>query len=340
MQDVADSVGVSKMAVSGVLNGKNKTSAQTRAAILEAVERLGYEPNPHAQNLARARVSETIGLLALWFDYGVASQKIHLIQNALNEQGFEVPLYGLGLRDARDEASQVAAIARARRHDLRALVCATNWLRPKALDELRRYQDAGGTLVCYDYAADIACDQVIFDRQASDYQAARHLLELGHRQIVLAFHGFAPTAPERFGGYERALREFGVTPCAEWILQGLDRENYAAGGVTIAQQFLQMAERPTALCIYNDTAAFSFIAEAQRHGVRCPDDISIVGYDDHPLSRHYPVPLTTMAHPAEQIAEGVTRFLLNRLNQEYQGEPRQQTVNSELRVRQSTRRLP
>ncbi len=339
MQDVADEVGISKMAVSHVLNGRNKVSSKTREAVLEAVSRLGFEPNVHAQRLAQGGVSDTVGLIALWFDFGVAAQKIHLIQNALNEQGFDVPLYGVGLRDRYDESVQVAAIAKARAQQPRALVCATSGLRPRALDELQRYQDQGGILVCYDYATEMSCDHVLFDREDNTYQAARHLLELGHRDLGIAFHGVSKNSQERLSGFHRAVREFGAQTRPTWIFEGQNNSNYAEGGLQIAARYLGLAKRPSALCIVNDYAALSFLAAVQRAGVECPANISVVGHDDHTLSRYYPVPLTTVSHPAETIASHVTQFLLSRINGEYSGPPRQVTVKGELLIRQSTVRL-
>ncbi len=336
MQDVADVVGVSKMAVSYVLNGKNKVSSATREAVLAAVQKLDFEMNPHAQRLANGHCTDTVGLIALWFDYGVASNKIRHIQNILNEQGFNVPLYGMGLIGRHDGDVQAAAVARVRRQKQRALVCAPAGLGPKALAELQRYQEEGGVLVCYDHPITLDCDHVLFDREDNTYRATRHLLELGHRRVGIGIHGSMRGAQERFQGYRRALREFGAESRDAWVFEGQENIDYSEGGFNIAAQYLSLKERPSALCIINDYAALSFMATVERAGLKCPQNVSVVGHDDHPLSRHYPVPLTTVSHPAQLIAQHVTQLLVSRINGEHQGPFRQIVVQSELIVRSST----
>nr|MBC7612692.1 LacI family DNA-binding transcriptional regulator [Pseudopedobacter sp.] len=154
MQDVAREVGVSKMTVSYALNGTGRMSEKTRQAVLEAAQRLGFERNPHAQRLSNGRSNNTVGLFSLWFDFGVGTQKMQLIQNTLNERGFDVPIYGAGLRDCREANAQAAALSVIRRQKPDALVCSTAGLHEKALEELRRYQNEGGVLVCYDHPVD------------------------------------------------------------------------------------------------------------------------------------------------------------------------------------------
>ena len=339
MADVAREVGVTKMTVSFALNGTGRVSDEMRQTVLEAANRLGFEPNPHARNLSAGRSRNTVGLFTLWFDFGVGTQKIQLIQSILNRRGFEVPIHGVGLQDYHDESLQVAAIANLRRQKPRALVCFVHGLQSKALDELRRFQDEGGILVCYDNPLDLDCDQVLFDREDNTYQAARHLAQLGHREIGLAFHGSVPAGNPRLGGVQRALREVGAEFRSEWLLQGHDRRDYATGGSNLARAFLALKNRPSALCIVNDYAALVCMAELERAGVGCPRDVSIVGHDDHAIARHYPVPLTTVAHPSEAIADAVAELLLSRLDGRYEGAPRQITVRGDLIVRQSTAAL-
>ena len=338
MSDVARVAGVSKMTVSFALNNTGRVSEKTRKIVMEAAQQLGYEPNPHAQNLSNGRSNNTIGLFSLWFDFGVGSQKIQLIQSALNQSGYDVPIYGIGLHDHYSEAAQMGAIASIRRQKPRGLICFTNGLRPDALLELRRYQDEGGLLISYDYPTDLDCDTVLFDRVDNTYQAAKHLLDLGHRQLGYADHGFARTDGPRALGFRNALAEVGGETRPEWFLGAERTRDYAHGGRILAEKYLTLPEhnRPTAMCIVNDYSAMVFINELERAGIHCPRDVSVVGHDNHAMSQFARVPLSTVSHPSEIIASRAAEFLLSRLSGEYDGPPRSFTARGELIARQSS----
>ena len=336
MLDVARVAGVSKMTVSFALNNTGRVSEKTRVIVMEAASQLGYEPNPHAQNLSNGRSNNTIGLFSLWFDFGVGTQKIQLIQSALNRNGFDVPVYGVGLHDHYNEDVQASAIASLRRQKPRGLICFTNGLQPKAMLELRRYQDEGGLLVSYDYPTDLDCDAVLFDRVDNTYQAARHLTDLGHRTLAYADHGFARLNGPRVIGFRRAIAEVGGEWRPEWLLEAESARDYAEGGRILATKFLELRERPTAICIVNDYSALVFINELERAGIHCPDDISVVGHDNHAMSQFARVPLSTVSHPSEGIAAQAAQFLLSRLNGQYNGPPREFTARGELIARRSS----
>lgn len=336
MSDVARVAGVSKMTVSFALNNTGRVSEKTRVIVMEAAQQLGYEPNPHAQNLSNGRSNNTIGLFSLWFDFGVGTQKIQFIQSALNQSGFDVPIYGIGLHDQYNEEVQALAIASVRRQKPRGLICFTNGLQPKALLELRRYQDEGGILVSYDYPTDLDCDAVLFDRVDNTYRAAKHLTELGHRKLGYADHGFARINGPRVIGFHRAIEEVDGEWRPEWLLEAGSARNYAEGGRILAAKFLELRDRPTALCIVNDYSAIVFINELERAGVRVPDDVSVVGHDDHAMSQFARVPLSSVSHPSETIAQHAAQFLLSRLSGEYDGAARSFTACGELIARQSS----
>lgn len=336
MSDVARVAGVTKMTVSFALNNTGRVSEKTRKIVMQAAQELGYEPNPHAQNLSNGRSNNTVGLFSLWFDFGVGTQKIQLIQSALNRKGFDVPTYGIGLHDHYNEEVQTSAVSSIRRQRPRGLICFTSGLQPKALLELRRYQDEGGILVSYDYPTDLQCDTVLFDRVDNTYQAAKHLTDLGHRQLGYADHGFLRTDGPRLIGFRRAVEEVEGQWRPEWLMEARSARDYAEGGRLLAQQYLALRDRPTAMCIVNDYSALVFIAELARAGVRCPEDVSVVGHDDHAMSRFASVPLSSVTHPAESIAEHATQFLLSRLNGEYDGPPRTFAARGEIIARQSS----
>ncbi len=145
ISDVARQVGVTKMTVSNVLNGKSQKSAY-RETILRAAQELNYQPNPHAQRLANGRCHNTISLLSLMLDMGVGTSKIQMIQGLLHERGYSAPIHAYGLIAENTLADRSSLLGELRLQKPRAIVCYASGMRPDALDELRRYQDEGGLL--------------------------------------------------------------------------------------------------------------------------------------------------------------------------------------------------
>jgi DNA-binding LacI/PurR family transcriptional regulator len=162
-------------------------------------------------------------------------------------------------------------------------------------------------------------------------------LELGHARIGYAHHSPVHGRDERRSGVERALRENGLKLPQKWIFRGNQPTDHTAGGRELADQFLALPaqKRPAALCIVNDLAAMAFIAALQKNGVRVPDDLSIVAHDDQPLAEFAAVPLTTVTHPAYEIACQVVQVLQKRLGGS--AEPHQRlVVRGQLITRAST----
>lgn len=337
ISDVARAAGVAKTTVSYALSGKGQISPQTRELVLQTAKELGFEPNLHAQRLSNGRCKTTVGLFSLYLDMGVGAQKIRAIQGLLLRRGYHMPIHTCGYYQE-DAELQVSMLAELRRTRPVAIICNTMGLSAGALAELRRHQAEGGVLVCYDYPLDLDCDQVIFDREDNTYQAARHLLELGHRRLGHATHNSLQSGDARTRGFARALKEFGLSLEDAWAFGADQPLDYEAGGRAIAQRFLSLpqGERPTGVCIVNDYAALAFMAEVSSAGLRVPEDVSVVGHDDLFLANSFSPPLTTSAHPTQALAEKIVELLCSRLDGASTLPPRRITVCGELKVRQST----
>jgi len=340
ISDVAEAAGVTKSTVSLALADKGNFSPKTRSAIKRVARRLNYEPNPHARRLSTRRFDKTVALFTLSLDLSVATKKLQLLQSLLVSAGFEAPLHASGCGVHATPPEQMTLMKTLCRQQPRAIVCNVHNLVPDVLSELERYQSEGGYVVCYDYYADLAVDKVLFDREDNTYQAVRHLLELGHRDIAIATSGGPVGA--RLAGFLRALEEFGIVPRDEWLMGsevidnvGIHSGLYELGGVRLAADFLKLKKRPTAVCLLDDYTAVGFAAELGRAGVRVPQDVSVVGHDDSPIARYGHLLLTTVTHPVAEIANNVMELLQSRMDG-YEGPPREITVRGKLVVRQST----
>jgi DNA-binding LacI/PurR family transcriptional regulator len=331
---LARATGLSKTTVSSALSGNGRVSSATREAVLEAASRLQYEGNYYAQHLKK-RCSRTIGLFSLNLDTGIETQKIKSIQRLLANWGYDVPIYSYGSYGGGEEVDQRALLSTVRRQKPQAIVCSLRGLESQTLQELERYVAEGGTVVCYGYPDQEVSgyDQVVFDEDDNTYQAARYLLELGHRDIGLYIPGARKREEPRFVGFCRALEEWNVAVRSDWFFSS--RELYEEGGAAMATRLLALDERPTAMCIVNDHAASAFVNEVQRGGLRVPHDLSVVSHDDSPVARYCAVPLTTVSHPVETVAQHVVELMCSRLDGTYQGAPRRVIVEGDLVVRDS-----
>ena len=350
INDVAVALGMHKSTVSLALSGKGTISSETRRRVLSVAHELGYEPNAHAQRLAQGQTGSTVCIFSGVLDVGLATEKILLLQQALTVRGLETPLYtgytpSGGAGEA--QAAQVKQLCRLRP---RALVCAALRVHPLVLRELEIFQRGGGLVITYDTPVPLACDQVIFDREHNAYQAARHLLEQGHRRIGLGMsqvsdvtpglnssagqENLSDPQPHRLRGFRRALAEYGLNLRDDWFFR---TTTYEKGGAEMAQQFLQLQERPTALAIVNDYVAMAFMVEVMRAGVRIPHELSVIGHDDQPIAAYCPVPLTTMTQPVERIVQAVADFVIDRTTGEAgaMAAPRKTLLTGELIQRDS-----
>ena len=315
--DIARQLSVHKSTVSLALSGKGNVSAKTRDRVVTAARDMGYEPDANAQRLARGVHDSLVCLFSGGLDVGLTTEKILLVQENLSARGLDVPIYTYTASE--NGAGQLAQVRQLCRQRPRAIVVAAQQIDPLVLGQLKLYQEGGGVVVSYDLPLAIDCDQIIFDREDNAYQAARYLLDRGHRRIGIGFSRLTGPAagsegdPEtpRMRGFRRALAEFDIQPRAEWVFHNA---TYEKGGAEMARQFLALSERPTGLCIVNDYVALAFMVEVRRAGVAVPGDVSIVSHDNQPIAAYCPVPLTSVTHPAEEIARRVVEALLSRLS--------------------------
>jgi LacI family transcriptional regulator len=318
IHDVAAALGMHKSTVSVALSGKGNLSAATRERVLQVARELGYEPNPLAQRLAHGGSHDLVYVFSGNLDVGLMAEKVLLIQQGLREHSLEAPLYVCGEVGGGGVASQTEQIRRLCRQRPRAIVCATQRLEPDVYRELEKYQQDGGIVVTYDLPIPLKCDQVIFDREDNAYQAARHLLENGHRRVGIGMSTIAgwslhdPNHPAayRLQGFRRALAEYGVPVRKKWVFEN---PTYEMGGGAMAREFLKLHDRPTGVCIVNDYVALAFAVEIMRAGVRVPQDVSIVAHDNQPITTYCPVALTSATQPVAQISETVIRLLIERI---------------------------
>jgi GntR family transcriptional regulator of arabinose operon len=194
----------------------------------------------------------------------------------------------------------------------------------------------------------LAFDFVTSDNYAGGYAATEHLVGLGHRRIVFLSRPMLQLLPvaERLRGYQDAMQDAGLTPLEPW-LAGVAGQEMVAGDalrtyrdassqeIREIARYLEEPQRPTAIFAINDLTAMHALRAASLMGMRVPDDLSVVGFDDMNIVANLEVPLTTVAQDTLRIGSRAAELLIERI-EGYDGPPRKEVVPIQLRVRAST----
>jgi DNA-binding LacI/PurR family transcriptional regulator len=342
IQDVALAVGAAKSTVSAAFTGKGRVSPERRAEILNTARELGFEPNPHAQRLSNGRSANMVGLFSLTLDY-MAWQTMSHLHHELADRGYEAPLYtyGYSLEDWPDYRSLLSSLIR---QQPEGIICNTFKLPPEAADIFCQYLQKGGTVVSFYSPLNVPCDQIIFDREMDIRLAIRHLLEAGHHDIGLGGLVTHELFQFRVEGFRRELEVHGISLTPSWLIDAGSGEKSnivtdEARGAVLAEQFLKLKKRPTALCIVNDTVAATFVHQLLAKGYKVPQDVSVIAIDGMPITLYSVVKITTMAQPREEMALQAVQFLLERLTGAYKGEPRKIVYTGKVIARDSVRNM-
>ena len=301
ISDVARRAGVSTATVSHVLNGTRFVSPATRQRVLAAIEELRYQPSAVARGLATNK-TYTVGMVVADITNPFFAQLVRGVEDRLAPAGYGLFICNTDERPER-EADYLDLLLRKRVDGL--VVAPTGALQPRYGDFVRR-----GTPVVYvDRRLPEAVGPFVgIDNVAAGYLATEHLLRLGHRRIgFLARHPSLYTVSGRIGGYRRALADFGVAVDEGLICTVSPYQERAVEG---AHRLLTMEPRPTAVITGNHIMTLGLLQAVQERGLRIPEDLSVVCFDDHAWSPLFSPPLTVIAHPMEELVQAVVATLL------------------------------
>jgi DNA-binding LacI/PurR family transcriptional regulator len=299
LEDVAAAVGLSTASVSLVLRGVAGPSAQTRERVLQAAAELGYRPDRTASLLARKR-TRVLGVPVVLRD-AFRAELAEELQVAAAAAGYSLALNAI--TPVHDERWVIEALL-----DLRceALVLLSPELPP---DELQALGERMPVVVVGRHVAPGSFDVVRVADDDGVGQAVDHLVELGHRRIVHVDGDGWAMAVDRRAGFLAGLARHGL-PAEDAVLPGGYLE---VDGAAAARALLERPELPTAVVAANDRAAIGLLDVFVRAGVRVPQDVSVVGYDDSDLARLAHVELTTVSQRGpdqarEAVAAAVARL--------------------------------
>jgi LacI family transcriptional regulator len=325
--DVAREASVSYTTVSRVVNDKGSVKPETRERVLMAMTRLGYVVDQRARSLAGGR-SQVIGLLVHDVGTSYIGEVIRGIDAELAPAQYDLLLYTTHRRKTK-ESAYVVTLTRGLADGL-LLVLPRN-----PGDYLSTLREHRFPHVLIDHrGVDEVTPAVAATNRQGAYNATEYLVELGHRRIGFITGAMDQMcARDRLEGYRAALADRGINLDPELVYEG---DFFQPLGYAGASALLELSHPPTAILASNDVSAFGVMEAIREHGLRIPDDVSVVGFDDIPQAAHVHPPLTTVRQPLEKMGRTATRMLLEYIKDPQRPIERTE-LSTELVIRQSCR---
>lgn len=323
VSDIARAAQVSPSTVSRVLTGSSPVAPEKRAAVLDAIERLKFRPNFTARALVRGR-SMTIGVLTQSLLSQFYGEIATGVEEGLAHSGYH-PIFASGNWVADDEREAINTLLNRKVDGLIVL----GGQHPE--EELRALAEQIPMIVVGRVLEGLEAQCLRVENFEGAYQAVQHLIALNHREIAhITGHHTHADAAERHRGYARALRDAGLAYDERLVV---DSNFLEPGGLVAIETLLARSARFTAIFAANDQLAYGARLGLYRHGLRVPEDVSLIGFDDLVNSAYTTPPLTTVRHSmlaqGQLAAQAILRMLA--------GEPPDlQPISTELVRREST----
>jgi LacI family transcriptional regulator len=304
--DVAKAAQVSPSTVSRILNGTARVSLEKQTRVQNAIEALNFEPNIIAKGLKRGRTF-AIGVLSQHFSSTYHGEQLEGIEDGLQGTAYHpVIISARSSRTSRtDERRTFEALTE---HYVDALIVLSGSLSD---DELRKIAARKPLVITNRIVPGLEDRCLTIDNVRGGNLATRHLLSLGHRRIA---HIGGPigrsNCDNRLEGYKNALKEFGVPYDPNLVVRNAIQEHE---GVLAAQHLLARATNFSAIFCVNDNTASGVQLALHQHGLRIPDDVSLVGFDDLYPTRFMTPPLTTVRQHVRQIGHSAARAVIDLL---------------------------
>ncbi|MBT2233300.1 LacI family DNA-binding transcriptional regulator [Nonomuraea sp. NEAU-A123] len=344
--DVARDAGVSPATAGRVLGGYGTPAPELVHRVQASAKRLGYRPNDVARSIVTGS-TRVVGVVVSDLENPFFARAVSGISDRARDAGYEMLLISTGM-DVERERSAVEALM-VKRVDGMIVASAS----VSEGTHLRRVREAGVPLVLLDRRNDGAgaVDAVLLDNRAAAHRAVSHVLDEGHRAIAVVTPSVTVERPAgrrrkamaefpsslRFKGYLDALEEAGVTCDPGWVLSCDDAD---AAGERVREL---LATRRDVTAIFATTnvmtrGAFGAIIDSDR---RCPEDVSLLGFDDHEWSTLVRPRLSVVAQPAYDLGSAAGTVLLGRLSgRESPSAPSETILRSSLIVRGSVAAPP
>ncbi len=303
IQEIAQKAGVSPATVSRALRGLQHVNERTRARIIEAAESLGY---PIDAKTIRSDRTNTVGVIAPFTSRWYFSQAIAGVEQALREAGMDLLLYNFNRANGREKVFQSLNLSE--RVDAIIIISL-----PPTLDEFETLLGLGIPISAIGFK-NPQITSVTIDDVAGARLATQYLVDQGHKTIGLI--SGAPSATldfsvpkDRRSGFMAVLEENGLKfdPLHE-----VHADFSMVTGEAAMDELLSRPNRPTAVFCESDEMAYGAMKSMKRHGLKCPEDISLIGFDNHEMAEF--INLTTIAQPVRTLGEMAALSVMEKIN--------------------------
>jgi len=304
--DVAKKLGVSPSTVSRVLNNRPGVGEELRQQVKDFIEEVGYKPNVLASSLKKNHIN-VIGLVFADVRNPFYAELSFYIQKYLNDLGYMVMTFNSEYSDEKE----LQYIELAHQYKFSGLML-TNVHSTERIKKM--LESSTLPVVLVNRTLDVStCDAVLLDNFQAGYLATKHLIDLGHKDAAFLF-GHRDSSPvyRRFLGYQELLKSRFIPLNESHVFYG-DQLNLESG-LNLASEYLARIDSlPSAVVASNDFTAFGFIDGLLKQGVRVPDDISVVSFDNTPFSALRQIDLTSVDPQTQLMSEHAVQLMLERI---------------------------
>lgn len=326
LKDIAEKTGLSINTVSRAIRGSGYVSQKAAALVKEAVQELGYHPNIAAQSL-RLKKSMELAVIMCSSDY-LNIRRLMGVRNYSFEHGYRTTVHFTNPTADGDDFDDLLDVIMRQAPAGVVVIAPVN----KNLEKMRELRKKIPCVAASFYDHD-KVDCVYVDRFSGVYNAVQYLYRHGRKRIVF---GETAGAQNRREGYLQAIKDFGLPELIIKVVSS-NHEEIRRGGLKAAEDISKWKELPDAIQT-SDYLACGLLAGFSRLGIRVPEDIAIIGFDDREIAEMSTPPLTTIAHPGEDVGAACAKMIIERIESGFCSDavPQSVKIPMKLVIRKST----
>ena len=307
IKDIARALNISISTVSRALRGMPEIHPDTRNAVVKLAEELDYQPNQLAKNLVKSR-TKTIGVIVPNLSYYFFSAMLNSIEEAALQAGYSV----LVCQTNESYLREITNIQNLMRSQVEGFIISLS-RDTDTYEHVDRLARKNFPLVLFDrYAESIDASKVIVDNQAAAFRATEHLIENGCRRIgFLAGPAQLPLSNQRVNGYRAAIAKHGLPNGDHYVFHcDYTQEN------TIIQTLAMMSlpQPPDGVVVISDRVAYPAMYAIKQKGLRIPDDVAVVSFNNEPVSAFFSPALSSINQPIQEMGVEAVRLLLKQID--------------------------